>query len=172
MCAGDLGELDDELSPEERETLGELGNIFGEMEPGIVTVEVDGAWYVDPLRSVSDLTIQLFAGIAPEDLRDGGVLFRLFTGDVFDDDVIYEDDEESGTSGEYDDEGDYTSGDPYIDGYDDGYFDGYDDGYLGEGYDNSAAADVPSEYEDAPEEYSSGYGDGYDDGYTDGEADA
>ena len=35
---------------------------------GIVTVEVDGQWYVSPIRSVSDIFVSLLKGLEPGDV--------------------------------------------------------------------------------------------------------
>ena len=85
VCADDLGDLGGDLTPQEEADLRELGQLFGGLRPGLVVVERDGAFYVDPLLSTSDLVFQLFSGIKREDLEEGGVLFRLFTDDMFND---------------------------------------------------------------------------------------
>jgi hypothetical protein len=177
VCTGDLEEIDSDLSDEEREALGDLGAIFGEMEPGVVVVERSGGWYVDPLRSVGDLTMQVFAGIAPEDLTEGGVLYRLFTGDVFEtDDDSYDDDDDAEAEADVGEdggggEGGVTTDDAYYAGYAVGYEAGYTAGFTTAPYDDSAGTDVPTGYE-FPEDYTIGYYEGYADGYSDGGLDA
>ncbi|MGH9211438.1 MAG: hypothetical protein ACRD2C_12265 [Acidimicrobiales bacterium] len=82
VCPDDVGDLGD-LSEEEEADLRELGELFSDLEPGIVVVERDGAFYIDPLGSFSDLFLQVFQGIERSDLQEGGILYRLFTGDLF-----------------------------------------------------------------------------------------
>jgi hypothetical protein len=82
VCPDDIGDLGD-LSEEEEADLREIGELFADFEPGVVVVERDGAFYVDPLGSFTDLVFQMFQGVEREDLEEGGILYRLFTGDLF-----------------------------------------------------------------------------------------
>jgi hypothetical protein len=82
VCAEDVEGLVDDLSSQEEADLRELGALFENVQPGIVVVERDGAYYVDPLRTFGDLWFQLFAGVEREDLEQGGILYRLFTGEL------------------------------------------------------------------------------------------
>ena len=84
VCTDELAGSGSDLSDEDEAELAELGALFAAFEPGVVTVERNGAWFVDPLRTVGDLGIQVFEGIEREDLEEGGILYRLFTGELFD----------------------------------------------------------------------------------------
>ena len=56
----------DQLTPELLEIIKrEFKQIIG---LGIVTVQVDGKWYVSPIRSVSDIVVSLLKGLEPGDI--------------------------------------------------------------------------------------------------------
>jgi hypothetical protein len=82
VCFDDVDELDLGISDEAAAELRELGSLIADFRAGVVVVERDGAYYVDPLRTVSDLLLQAFAGIERSDLEEGGILYRLFTGEL------------------------------------------------------------------------------------------
>jgi hypothetical protein len=84
VCTDELAGSGSGLSEEDEAEIAELGALFADFEPGVVAVERNGAWYVDPLRTVGDLGTQVLAGIDREDLEEGGILYRLFTGELFD----------------------------------------------------------------------------------------
>jgi hypothetical protein len=155
VCQGDLGDLGGELSDDERQELEELGALFTDYQAGVVVVERDGAFYVDPLRTFSDLTLQVFQGIERDHLEEGGILYRIFTGESFlfpeveedydDYDVDFEDEEPAG-SGES--EGSSSSGEAE------------EPGGSGEGSDEGGNG--------APSSESESYREGFDEGYASG----
>jgi hypothetical protein len=190
VCQDDLAEgLGDELTEEEQAELEELGALFTDYEAGLVVVERDGAYYVDPLRTFSDLTLQLFDGVDRADLEEGGILYRVFTGEsvLFEDDYDDYDDEDYDEDEDYDDEDyddeDYEEDEDYDDedvddygaDYDAGADEGYDQGLL-DGSDDAAAGaswgesfddtpdDIPADVVE-PEQYELGFYDGYFEGY-------
>jgi hypothetical protein len=91
VCTADFEPSGSGLSDEDQADLEALGALFEGFEPGIIVVERGGDYYVDPLRTVGDLGFQVFAGIEREDLEEGGILYRLFTGDLFDSGLVYDD---------------------------------------------------------------------------------
>jgi hypothetical protein len=93
-CWEDIADLDEDLSDEAQAELEELMALFEDFQPGIVVVEVDGQHYVDPVRTFSDVLVQVLEGVDRSDLEEGGILYRLFTGELtlFDDVFGYEDD--------------------------------------------------------------------------------
>ena len=91
VCTEDFEPTGSGLSEEDRADLEALGALFEGFEPGVVVVERGGEWFVDPLRTVGDLGFQVFDGIEREDLEEGGILYRLFTGDMFDSGFVYDD---------------------------------------------------------------------------------
>lgn len=93
VCTDDLDSIETDLDEEDAEALRELGELFTDFQPGVVVVQRDGAFYVDPLRTFDDLTFQVLAGVERADLEEGGILYRLFTGELFgwDDDYYYDD---------------------------------------------------------------------------------
>ena len=91
VCTDDFQPSGSGLSDQDQADLEALGALFEGFEPGVTVVERDGAFYVDPLRTVGDLGFQVFAGIEREDLEEGGILYRLFTGDMFDSGFGYSD---------------------------------------------------------------------------------
>lgn len=113
-CWDDLAEeIESDLSDDAQAELEELMALFDDFEPGFVVVEVDGQHYIDPLQSFSDLLTQTLAGVERSDLEEGGILYRLFTGELelFDDafeDDFYSDDP-------WDDDTYEPSEDPYED---------------------------------------------------------
>ncbi|HEY8544304.1 MAG TPA: hypothetical protein VIL36_04620 [Acidimicrobiales bacterium] len=85
VCTDDLAEgRNNGLSEEDEADLAALGALFADFEPGVVAVERGGEWYVDPFRTLGDLGTQVLAGIEKEDLEEGGILYRLLTGELFD----------------------------------------------------------------------------------------
>ena len=85
VCSDELAATSTESMDEDDEAeLRALGELFAGFEPGVMVVEREGKFYVDPLRTVGDLAFQAFEGIEAEDLQEGGILYRLFTGELFD----------------------------------------------------------------------------------------
>jgi hypothetical protein len=104
VCMDDLqDDLQGDLTEEERADLEEVGRMFSDYQPGMVVVEEDGRHYVSPLRTFSDLTLQVFDGIERADLEEGGILYRIFTGDSV---LLSGEDEDfdSGFDDDFDDE--------------------------------------------------------------------
>lgn len=116
-CFDDVvDDMGSELSDDAEEELRELFSLFEEFQPGVVVVERDGGFYVDPLRTYSDVMFQMFEDVERADLEEGGILYRLFAGELT---LLDEWD-----SWEAEDcWGDYEE-DPY------GDYDDYDDDYL------------------------------------------
>lgn len=122
VCWEDVSEsIETDLSDEEQAELEELTALFEDFEPGIVVVEVDGQHYIDPLRTFGDVFVQVLAGVDRSDLEEGGILYRLFTGelalfeDFWEDDYGYD---------SFSDDGDY-----YEDGVDPEYEEDWDDDF-------------------------------------------
>jgi hypothetical protein len=73
----------------------ELNEILEAVQPirgGFVTVERDGRHFLSPVRTIADVLLAFVRGVEPEDVQEGGILFRLFTGDL---DTEFQDFEEA-----------------------------------------------------------------------------
>lgn len=70
LCAEDLaGQMGgSRMAPEVKRAL--TGLVKGMMaNTGVVTVEVDGKWYVSPIRSLTDVMVTALQSLEPEDIR-------------------------------------------------------------------------------------------------------
>jgi hypothetical protein len=180
VCLDDLGEeIESELTDEERADLEELGALFRDFQPGLVVVEQDGQHFVSPLRTFSDLTLQVFDGVERADLEEGGILYRLFTGESV---LTQSHDEETevdvGASddGGFDDELEDELPDDFGPDYDLGYGDGSGEG-LADGSRDGLNGNYFGSYDDIPTDipagidptsYEAGYVDGYSLAYEEG----
>lgn len=68
-CAADLYDVfaDSEVPAEVQDIAVRMAGQLGQL--GVVTVEVDGAWYVSPTRSTTDVLLVAFQGLQDGDLR-------------------------------------------------------------------------------------------------------
>jgi hypothetical protein len=66
-CRGD--DLDDEPYLGGLLDLGFVSSI-SEVEPGLTVVEIDGRWYVSPVRSILDSVVEVLEAMSPEDVTE------------------------------------------------------------------------------------------------------